>query len=56
MSVSPRISVRVPSSFREQLAATAAADQRTLSALVVSLLDRGVVERALFRASMSKES
>ena len=39
-------SVRLPPPLRAQLAAAAAAEERTVSAVVVSLLERGLVERA----------
>lgn len=38
--------VRLPAPLREQLAVVAAAEQRSLSAIVVQLLDRGVAEKA----------
>ena len=40
------LSVRVPAPLREELIAAATAEQRSLSSLVLALLDRGVVERA----------
>ncbi len=46
MSGSSKISVRIPVVLHESLAATAAAERRSLSSIIVSLLDRGVVERA----------
>jgi hypothetical protein len=39
-------SLRLPGALREQIAATAAAEDRSFSAIVVALLDRGITERA----------
>jgi len=46
MARSSSSSFRLPPSLREQLLATAAAERRSLSSLVVALLDRGIVARA----------
>jgi hypothetical protein len=46
MSTTPSASVRIPGPLRAQLTALARAEDRSLSAIVIALLDRGVAERA----------